>query len=115
VHPESGAVETALDGFRWPYRIRILEDRGVVVIPDLTLHVVRFVDYATHEEVGRIEVPDDGPQGITVTPDGGTLFLSLSAAGEVAVVDLETRRIVRRLEAGRTPDGIGWSPVVLGR
>lgn len=115
VHPENGAVETALDGFRWPYRIRILEDRGVVVIPDLTLHVVRFVDYATHEEVGRIEVPEDGPQGITVTPDGGTLFLSLSAAGQVAVIDLDTRRIVRRLEAGRTPDGIGWSPLVLGR
>jgi len=115
VRPASGTVETALDGFRWPYRIRILEDRGVVVIPDLTLNVVRFVDYASHREVGRIEVPDEGPQGIAVTPDGGTLFLSLSAAGEVAVIDLDARRIVRRLEAGRTPDGIGWSPLVLRR
>ena len=114
VRPSTGAVETALDGFEWPYRIRILEDRGVVVIPDLSLHVVRFVDYATHREVGRLELPEEGPQGITVTPDGGTLFLSLSASGQVAVIDLASRAVVRRLEAGRTPDGIGWSPLVLG-
>jgi DNA-binding beta-propeller fold protein YncE len=115
VRPESGRVETDLSGFQWPYRILILEDRGVVVIPDLALNVVRFVDYATHAEVGRLELPGEGPQGITVTPDGGTLFLSLSASGQVAVIDLGSRRIVRRLQAGRTPDGIGWSPLVLAR
>ncbi len=115
VRPGTGSVETALSGFQWPYRIRILEDRGVVVIPDLSLHVVRFVDYATHDEVGRLELPDEGPQGLTVTPDGGTLFLSLSVSGQVAVIDLASRRIVRRLEAGRTPDGIGWSPLVVTR
>lgn len=115
VRPAAGSVEPALTGFQWPYRIRILEDRGIVVIPDLSLHVVRFVDYATHEEVDRLELPGEGPQGITVTPDGGTLFLSLSASGQVAVIDLDTRRVVRRLEAGRTPDGIGWSPRVTTR
>jgi DNA-binding beta-propeller fold protein YncE len=115
VRPETGTVEPAVEGFQWPYRILILEERGVVVIPDLRLNVVRFVDYTTHEEVGRIELPDEGPQGVTTTPDGGTLFLSLSRSGQVAVIDLASRRVVRRLEAGRTPDGIGWSPLVLRR
>jgi len=115
VDPATGGVAPALSGFSWPYRILVLEERGLVVIPDLGAHSVRFVDLRTRDEMDRIELPGEGPQGVTCTPDEGTLFLSLSQSGEVAVIDVATRRIVRRLAAGPTPDGIGWSPLVLRR
>jgi YVTN family beta-propeller protein len=113
VDTERGSVESPLSGFDWPYRILIVENRNVVVIPDLGQHVVRFVDFETRSVIDRIELPGEGPQGMAVTPDGGTLFLSLSQSGQIAVIDLESRRIVRRLDSGPTPDGVGWSPLVI--
>ena len=115
VDTETGRVESPLSGFEWPYRILILEEQDLVVIPDLGQHVVRFVSYGTRREIGRLDLPGDGPQGLALTADRGTLFLSLSAAGQVAVIDLSSRQIVRRIEAGPSPDGIGWSPLVLER
>lgn len=115
VDTESGAVDSALSGFQWPYRILILEDRNLVVIPDLRRSHVRFIDYANRRDISRLDLPGEGPQGVFVTPDGSTLFLSLSQSGQVAVIDVDTREIVRRIDVGATPDGIGWSPVVLTR
>ena len=115
VETESGDVSSRLSGFEWPYRILIVEDRDLVVIPDMGRHVVRFVDYSDRTDIETLPLPGEGPQGVALTPDQGTVFLSLSRSAEIAVIDLATRRIVRRIDAGPTPDGIGWSPLVLRR
>ena len=41
------------------------------------------------------------------------LFLSLSAAGKVAIIDIVTRTVVGEIEAGATPDGIGYSALTV--
>ena len=115
VDTDTGEVDSALTGFQWPYRILIVEEHNLVVIPDLRRSVVRFVQYDTRADIDRLDLPGDGPQGVALTNDRGTLFLSLSQAGQVAVIDLSARQIVRRIEAGPTPDGIGWSPLVIAR
>lgn len=114
VDTETGSVDSRLSGFQWPYRILIVEEHDLVVIPDLRRSVVRFVAYDSRRDLETLELSGDGPQGVALTHDRGTLFLSLSSAGQVAVIDLETRQVVRRIDAGPTPDGIGWSPLVLG-
>lgn len=108
---ETGDMTTALDGFGWPYRILLVPERGLAVVPDLAGDVVRFADLTSREEVGRIALPGAHPQGVTLTGDRGTLFLSLNGEGRVAVIDLGTLTVVRTLEVGGTPDGIGWSPL----
>ncbi len=113
VDTRSGRVDSRLAGFSWPYRILIVEKHGLVVIPDLRLDVVRFVRLGDRTELGTLRLPGEGPQGVALTDDGDTLFLSLSRSGEVAVIDLRSREVVRRLPVGPTPDGIGWSPIVL--
>lgn len=113
VDTRSGDVDSRLSGFSWPYRILIVEKHDLVVIPDLNLNIVRFVDYTDRTEIETLQLPDQGPQGVALTHDRDTLFLSLSEAGQVAVIDLVTREVVRRIEAGPTPDGIGWSPLVV--
>jgi len=115
VETASGDVTSRLSGFEWPYRILIVEDRDLVVIPDMGRHVVRFVDYSDRTDIETLSLPGEGPQGVALTPDQGTVFLSLSRSAEIAVIDLATRRIVRRMDSGPTPDGIGWSPLVLRR
>ena len=83
--------------------------------PTWARHVVRFVDYGDRTDIGTLPFPGEGPQGVALTPDHGTVFLSLSSSGEIAVIDLTTRRVVRRIDSGPSPDGIGWSPLVLRR
>lgn len=115
VDTETGEVDSSLDGFEWPYRILIVEEKGLVVIPDLRRNVVRFVDFAERRDIETLELPGEAPQGVALTPDRETLFLSLSGSGQVAVIDLTSLEIVRRIDVGPTPDGIGWSPLVLER
>ena len=109
--PESGEVRTILEDVQWPYRILLVPSRDLVVVPDLRGHAIRFSRMSTGEELPPLDMPG-GPQGITVTPDERALFLSLSERDEVAVIDLETGTVIRRIATGRAPDGIQWSPVV---
>jgi len=115
VDTDTGEVDSRLSGFQWPYRILILEERDLVVIPDLRRSVVRFVEYGARSDLGTLDLPGEGPQGVALNGDRSVLFLSLSGVGQIAVIDLESREVVRRLDAGPTPDGIGWSPLVVGR
>lgn len=113
LEPHTGEVSSPLEGFDWPYRILLVPERGLAVIPDLRREEVRFVDLETREELERLEMPGAGPQGVALTGDRRTLFLSLSRQGRVAVIDLESREVVRTLEVGPTPDGVGWSPLMV--
>jgi DNA-binding beta-propeller fold protein YncE len=109
VDPSSGTVSTAAEGFGWPYRVLFTPDLHTVVIPDMRGNEVRFLDRASRRELGRLSLPGAGPQGVTVTPDGRWLFLSLSQQATVAVIDLRTREVVRRLDVGDTPDGLAYT------
>lgn len=110
IDTESGEVDWALSGFEWPYRILLVEERGLVVIPDMRRSVVRFVDLEQRTDIETLELPGEGPQGVALNGDQSMLYLSLSRSGQVAVIDLETLEVVRRIDVGSTPDGIGWSP-----
>ncbi len=116
VNAATGQVEASFSGFEWPYRILIVPEHDLVVIPDLRESGdVRFVLYSERRELDRLRFPGDGPQGVALSHDRSTLYLSLSRAGQVAVIDLASRRVLRRIDAGPAPDGIGWSPLAVAR
>jgi len=110
-----GTRTTVAEGFGWPYRMFLTPDAQQLVVPDLRAEVVRFFDGSTYEELGRIDFPGEGPQGLVLHPDGRHLFLSLSAADRVAVIDVLERRVLGYLPAGSSPDGIGYSPLTVDR
>jgi DNA-binding beta-propeller fold protein YncE len=114
VTPATGAVVTAAEGFGWPYRIFFTPDVKTVLLPDLRKEELRFVDRATHRELGRISFAGGGPQGITMTPDGKFVLQSLSQQARVAVVDAMARKVVGYIPAGETPDGIAYSAKSVG-
>ena len=50
------------------------------------------------------------PLGVLVARDGRTAMVALAATGQIAVVDVAARRVVRLLDGGATPDGMAWVP-----
>jgi DNA-binding beta-propeller fold protein YncE len=106
----SGSVQRAAEGFRWPYRIAFTPDDATVLIPDPTLHELRFLERASRRELGRLPFPDGAPQGIAISADGRYAFLSLSARDRVAVVDIAGRRVLGEVPAGPAPDGVLFLP-----
>ena len=76
---------------------------------------MRIIDRARVRDVGVIDFPGAGPEGVTLSDDARTLFVSLSQQDQVAIVDLASRRITGYLPTGSGPDGIGFSPRQLER
>lgn len=114
-HTADGRSETVAEGFGWPYRMFLTPGAGQLIVPDLRGEVLRFFHGDSYQELGRIAFPGEAPQGLTLHPDGRHLFLSLSAAGRVAIVDVRERRVVGYLPAGSGPDGVGFSPRTVER
>lgn len=106
----SGATRGTLEGFGFPYRVLFTPDERLVILPDFRGNELRVLNRETLEELKRFEFPGGGPQGVTLSGDGKTLYLSLARAGEVVAIDLESLEEIRRYDAGPTPDGIGWAP-----
>ena len=109
----TGSVTTAAERFGWPYRVLFSPDASLVLLPDLRGEVLRILDRASRNEIGRIALAGGAPQGITITPDGRYALQSLSQQGRVAIVDVATRAVVGHLNAGETPDGIAYTRRVL--
>ena len=107
--PATGTVTTAAEGFGWPYRVLFTPDEKTVLLPDLRKEELRFVDRATHREIGKLSFPGGGPQGITITPDGKYALESLSRQAKVVVIDMATRAVVGHFEVGEAPDGIAYT------
>lgn len=114
IDPRSGAVTTVAEGVRWPYRVLFSPDMKTVMLPDLTGEELRFLDRGSKRELSRLSFPGGGPQGITITPDGRYVLQSLSRQARVAIINLSTRAVVGHLNAGETPDGIAYTPRVIG-
>jgi DNA-binding beta-propeller fold protein YncE len=108
-----GTVATAAEGFRWPYRIWFTPDAETVLMPDYTGDALRFVARRSRKELGRLDFPQGGPQGIFVTADGRHALLSMSREARVAIIDIASRTVVGYVPAGETPDGIVFTSRVV--
>jgi DNA-binding beta-propeller fold protein YncE len=49
------------------------------------------------------------PQEVVVRPDGRFAYVSCDQSRQVAVVDLETWKVERLIEAGSLADGLAWA------
>jgi DNA-binding beta-propeller fold protein YncE len=115
VDARTGSVSTAAEGFGWPYRVLFTPDGALVMMPDYRNEELRFVERASRRELGRMAFTGGGPQGITLTADGRSALLSLSAQAKVVVIDVASRRVTGEYAVGQTPDGVVISRVVVRR
>jgi YVTN family beta-propeller protein len=50
------------------------------------------------------------PHGLAIAPDGRTAYVACTASAEVAVLDLQANRVLRRIAVGRWPRHLALSP-----
>jgi len=48
------------------------------------------------------------PEGVLIPPDGGRAFVAVNGDNVVAVLDLKTWTVTRKLQTGTGPDGMAW-------
>jgi YVTN family beta-propeller protein len=121
VTPASGAVADTIGGFGLPYRLAITSDGKTAIITDPVSAVVRFFNTATRAELGRIsfaadslvstaEVPGSPcPEGVTLTPDGKTAFVTLQGRNRVVAIDVASRTVLATMPTGVWSDGVAYS------
>ncbi len=120
LNAETGAVLHTIPGFGMPYRIGITPDGKTAVVSDPGAEKIHLVDVASHTVRSVIAVEAmagvaASPQGVTVSRDGTTAFVTLKAVGRVAAVDIASARIVGMLTVGEGSDGVGYTTRVLTR
>ena len=71
---------------------------------------IAVVDRLSGEVVHRVATPKH-PQAIVLHPDGVRAYSACDADDCVVEVDIRAAWILRRMETGRNPDGIAWSPL----
>ena len=71
---------------------------------------IAVVDRRSGEVVHRVATPDH-PQAIVLHPDGVRAYSACDADNCVVEVDIRAGRFLRRIETGRNPDGMAWSPL----
>lgn len=126
VNGETGAIIHKIEGFGMPYRLGFTADGRIAVVSDPGDEKIHLVDVAAHAVRHVILVPamvplegglavPASPQGVTMSRDGKTAFVTLNAVGKVAVVDMGLARITKTLTVGAGSDGVGYSPLVIKR
>ena len=121
VTPASGAVADTIGGFGLPYRMAITSDGKTAIVTDPESAVVRFFNTATRAELGRVTFPADSlvataevpgspsPEGVTLTPDGRTAFVTLQGRNRVVAIDVASRTVVATMPTGTWSDGVAYS------
>jgi DNA-binding beta-propeller fold protein YncE len=92
---------------RYSNRLTFSPDGSRVIVSDLRGTEVLVIDRSTRSIVAAVDV-GGGSEGLLVTPDGATAFISVSTAGHVEVLDLRTLTVTGRIAGFSNPDGIAW-------
>ena len=61
------------------------------------------------QAAGRLKLGFE-PYGVAIAPDGKTAYVSLSAAAEIAVIDVEKVSLVEKIPVGRWPRYLTLTP-----
>ena len=99
-----------------PRAIAFAADGNTAFVSNEFGRSVTVVDIAKNTAKGSIEIPDDAngvrqrPMGLVLSPDSRWLYVTTGRAGAIAVIDVVTWKIVKRIESvGARPWGIGMS------
>lgn len=65
---------------------------------------VTSIDLDNFEITGEIDIGGASPRGLGVTADGRLLVVAARDKGDLAVVDLKTRTLIRRIPIGKNPE-----------
>lgn len=92
-----------------PMGLALSKDEGKLFAATRTGNTVVVVGTKEGRVIGKVEVPGS-PTRLLLLPDGKYLLVSLIDAGELAVLDTDTLRVIHRMPAGSNVEGMTIDP-----
>lgn len=89
-------------------RIKLTPDARFALVSDLDAGEVVVLDARARKEIKRLPV-GKMVEGILI-PDNSRAFVAVNGEDYVAVIDLKTWQVTRKISTGRGPDGMAWAP-----
>lgn len=118
--PDSLAVLETLSSPGFPIRLIFTPDGRHALVTNARAATLSVFDAATREAVATIDLEPEGvelhdtmlgraalPIGAIADPSGGRVFVAVSGADRVAVIDTVTWTVSEFWETGREPDALG--------
>jgi YVTN family beta-propeller protein len=104
----SGKVTQTINvGTKRSNRIKLTPDGKFALISDLEAGDLVVVDAAARKEIKRVPLGKQ-PEGILIPPTGTHAFVAVNGDNNVAMIDLKTWQVTKRISAGNGPDGLAW-------
>jgi YVTN family beta-propeller protein len=89
-------------------RLKFTVDGKLAFISSLQTGELTVFDVSTRKEIKRLKI-GRGAAGILMDPTGARVFVACSPDNYVAVIDLKTLEVTRKIDVGGTPDGLAWA------
>lgn len=100
-------TQTIALGTKRSNRIKLTPDGKYALVSDIESGELVIVDAPARKEFKRVAL-GKSPEGILIAPDGTRAFVAVNGDNHVAVVDLKTWTVTRKLQTGDGPDGMAW-------
>jgi YVTN family beta-propeller protein len=102
-------TQTINAGTKRSNRIKLTADGRFALISDLEAGDLVVLDAGTRKEIKRLAL-GKMPEGILIPPGGSRAFVAVNGDNHVAVVDLKTWQVIKKIATGVGPDGMAWAP-----
>jgi len=88
-------------------RIKLTPDGRYALVSDSESGDIVVLDAPARKVFKRVPV-GKSPEGVLIPPGGGRAFIAVNGDNVVAIVDLKTWAVTRKLQTGTGPDGMAW-------
>ena len=102
-------IQTVGAGTKRSNRIKLTPDGKFALISDLEAGELVVLDAPSRKEVKRLAL-GKMPEGILIPPGGSRAFVAVNGDNHVAVLDLATWLVTKKIPTGVGPDGMAWVP-----
>ena len=102
-------VQTIALGTKRSNRIKLTPDAKFALVSDLDAGELVVLDAPARKEIKRIPL-GKAPEGILIPPAGGVAYVAVNGDNFIAVVDLKTWQVTKKIMTGMGPDGMAWVP-----
>jgi YVTN family beta-propeller protein len=89
-------------------RLKFSPNGKLVLISDLDAGELLVLNASERKEIKRIKI-GKMPEGVLIAPDGSQAYVAVWGENSVAVIDLKTFEVIRRIPTGLGPDGLAWA------
>jgi YVTN family beta-propeller protein len=101
-------VQTIDLGTKRSNRIKLTPDAKFALVSDLEAGELIVLDAPARKVIKRLPLGKN-PEGILVPPAGGVAYVAVNGDNFIAVVDLKTWQLTKKIATGTGPDGMAWA------